>query len=178
MNQFQLTVELEAGHDVALRGLALSYEQKFDHMLDVAYKLSTHDDGENKFLESMVVWLRIVAPRYWWQEFDTYRIGVTKQSGSTMHTILKRPLTQDDFVDDIPQSTLDALNDLIADKRLPKVKALLPEGFMQERYVCLNYKVLRHIIKQRRQHKLHEWQQFVRLILEHLAHPEYLKFGG
>ena len=39
----------------------------------------------------------ITAPLYWWKEFDTYKVGVTANSCSTMHTIHKKEFTLDDF---------------------------------------------------------------------------------
>lgn len=52
----------------------------------------------SKSIRGLVVYAEIDAPRMFWQEFDTYRIGVEKLSSeSTMHTISKRPLTVDDF---------------------------------------------------------------------------------
>ena len=51
-----------------------------------------------KCIRGINVYAKITAPRLFWQEFDTYRIGVEKlNSTSTMHTISKRPLTINDF---------------------------------------------------------------------------------
>lgn len=51
-----------------------------------------------KVLRGVMAWARITAPRMWWQEFDTYRIGVEKLSSeSTMHMIGTRDVTVDDF---------------------------------------------------------------------------------
>jgi len=165
----------EAGGPWAREGLRLSYNQPLEKMGEVAYKLATQDDGHNKFLESIVAWLDITAPRYWWQQFDTYRIGVTKQSESTMHTILNRPLTQKDFEGDICEETLNRLNNLIAKEDFLQLKLELPESFLQRRIVCLNYKVLRHIIKQRKHHRLPEWPYFCYNILDNLRYKEYLR---
>lgn len=43
------------------------------------------------------VWVKISAPRYFWSEADTYSIGVTKNSESTMHTLLNKELTEQNF---------------------------------------------------------------------------------
>lgn|SRR5574344_2106965 len=52
----------------------------------------------SKVLRGAMVYARISAPRFFWQEFDTYRIGVEKlSSGSTMHEIGHRLLTVNDF---------------------------------------------------------------------------------
>jgi len=95
----------ERGYDWALLGLSLSFEQDPADMPRVAQKLAFRGDGHNKFLESIVLWLDITAPRYWWQQFDTYRAGVSKQSASTMHTMTRRALTQEDFEHSIPRSS-------------------------------------------------------------------------
>jgi len=132
----------EHGYSSALLGLCLSYNQDPEHMPAVAQKLRFKGDGHNKFLESIAVWMDIDAPRYFWQQFDTYRIGVTKQSESTMHTMTARPLQQDDFEHPIPEAHLKHLNVLIADQQWQTAKQDLPESFLQRRIVCLNYMIL------------------------------------
>ena len=81
----------ESGYTEALLGLSLSHNQPIENMADVALKLASKDGGHNKFLESIYIWLDITAPRFWWQEADTYRLS-TKQSESTMHTMTNRPM--------------------------------------------------------------------------------------
>lgn len=163
----------EAGREEALLGLSLSYNTDVDRMPRVANHLSHKDGGHNKFLESICVWLDITAPRYWWQQFDTYRVGITKQSESTMHTLLKNPITQDMFCREIPLEVIKYLEKLREEKKFEVLKATLPESFLQRRIVATNYKALRHIYKQRITHKLPEWGQFC-TTLEDLAHPEYI----
>jgi len=164
----------EAGHQEALLGLSLSYDQPIDRMSDVARKLAGRDNGENKFLESIAVWLDVTAPRYWWAQADTYRVGVTKQSASTMHTILRRPLAQGDFERPLPEDTLAKLNALIDARNFDDLKNQLPEGFLQRRIVCTNYKALRHMIAQRHDHRLREWHFFCEAALSQVEHPEFL----
>jgi hypothetical protein len=165
----------ERGYESALLGVSLSYKQDPDRMPEVARRLAHKGGGHNKFLESIVLWLDVTAPRYWWQQFDTYRIGVTKQSESTMHTMTKRPLTQGDFEHPVPVAQLAHLNKLIAEKEWKQVKWLLPESFLQRRIVCLNYMALQRMIRQRATHKLEEWQAFIDQILGQIAYPEFLK---
>ena len=170
----KVTILNEAGYDEAMLGLSLSYDQPVENMPAAALKLLPLGGSHIKFLESIVVWLDITAPRYWWQQFDTYRVGVTKQSGSTMHTILKRPLEQTDFDRLVPLQTLNRLNGLIEDKLFDQLKAELPEGFLQRRIVCINYRTLRHIMEQRRNHRLEGWCLFIQSIKEQAQHPEFL----
>lgn len=165
----------EHGFHRAMRGLARSYNQKVENMPEVALKLGPKDLGHNKFLESIVVWMEVEAPRFWWSEMDTYRVGITKQSDSTMHTLTRQPLTQENFEYFIPQFYLDNLNILIAQKEpIDYIKSQLPDGFLQGRSICTNYKTLRHIILQRWNHKLPQWQQFCVSVLNGLENWEYL----
>jgi len=151
----------ESGYQCAMLGLSLSYNKDQHEMPGVALKLVRRGGSHAKFLESIVVWLDIRAPRYWWQQFDTYRVGVTKQSESTMHTIMKRPFELSDFSGDaVNRASLEYLNYLLLQKDFQAIKEVLPEGFVQRRIVCLNYKVLAHMYGQRKNHRLGEWHDF------------------
>lgn len=171
----------EAGYGSALKGLSLSHKQDKDMTL-VAKKLAFMDGGHNKFLESIFIWLLVKAPRYWWQEADTYRIS-TKQSESTMHTLVKEvgsgidieafengSISDDQFK--AIQSAYCDIEDPI--ERLVAIKRLLPEGFIQKRVWCMSYKTIRNIILQRRTHRLPHWREFIRQVLEQVEHPELL----
>jgi hypothetical protein len=155
-------------------GLSLSYGIKIERAEQVALKLYNKSGGHNKFLESIQVWLDVTAPRYWWQEADTYRVGTSKQSASTMHTLMKRPLTEADFVLDVPDMLLEYLNTLIHDKQFDIVKNLLPEGFLQRRIWNLNYMVIRNIVQQRRSHRLFEWKVFCQSLHQDLKYSKFI----
>jgi len=118
--------------------------------------------------------LDVTAPRYWWQEADTYRVGTSKQSESTMHTLMKRPLTKADFVLDVPDMLLEYLNTLICEKQFDMVKNLLPEGFLQRRIWNLNYMVIRNIIQQRKSHRLLEWKVFCQSLRQELKYNKFI----
>jgi hypothetical protein len=170
----KVTVLREAGIDEALLGLSLSYNQQPDKMKAVADRLAHKGNGESKFLESVMVWIDVTAPRYWWSQADTYRIGVSKQSQSTMHSLLKRPLTEEDCPG-VPCQCIDAVNKAIEIGDLETAKAALPEGFLQRRIVCLSYASLQRIVKQRRSHKLAEWHVFCDEILAQANNPEWIE---
>ena len=163
----------EHGTVFALRGLALSYDSEPSQK--VADRLAHKGGGESKFLESVSVWIEVTAPRFFHQQLDTYRVGMTKQSQSTMHTILRKPLTQDNFSGYVYPSTIRKLNRDIKNKEFKAVKDNLPESFLQKRVICTNYKVLQNIERQRRGHKLKEWQEFLDSILEQVEHPEWIQ---
>lgn len=178
----------EAGWEPALFGIGLSYgitsgmsfqefcqsPETLNRLYDIATKLAAKGDSHAKFLESVVVWLDIDAPRYWWQQFDTYRVGVTKQSESTMHTLKSRQLRPSDFSVPIEDILLEMLNTLLLEDSIDLLKGYLPESFLQRRIVCLNYKVLRRIFRQRKSHRLPEWRVFIKSVEEQVCQSEML----
>ena len=159
----------ESGHQWAICGLCLSYQELPDDLdefisqrkMELAQRLAAKDGGHNKFLESVSVWLDIDAPVYFWQEFDTYRTGMTKQSESKMHTLMKRELTKDDFEGGVNSAALSYVNHFIREKQFNDALGALPMSFLQRRVIATNYKALRTICNQRRGHKLTQWKQFV-----------------
>ena len=50
-----------------------------------------------KFMRMIVVYVDILAPLYWWKEFDTYKVGTVANSCSTMHKIAAKEFTLEDF---------------------------------------------------------------------------------
>lgn len=156
-----------AGVLPALLGLGLSYG-KVNHievagsMLPVAQKLCGKGGGHDKFLESIMLWLDVKAPRYWWAEADTYRIS-SKQSESTMHT-LKKGVKADNFEVYIGGELLWDLNKLLINGDHNEAKAMLPEGFLQRRIWCLSLKTFVDIRRQRINHKLPHWKMFIKSV--------------
>lgn len=157
-----------------------------DH--ELALKLIKAGSDHAKFLRMIQVWVDIEAPLYWWKEFDTYKIGTTANSCSTMHTLHKRDLTLEDFSIDgasedaqtVLKHTLTMLNcyrrEYVETGSKDAWRALiqlLPSGFMQLRTVNLNYAVLRNMYHARKGHKLNEWETF-RLWCENLPYSEFI----
>lgn len=183
----QVTKLAEAGYEAALVGLAHNKKQEPQRMEVVARKLAGLDGGHNKFLESMVLWLDVRAPRYWWQEADTFRLS-TKQSESTMHTLTQEllaidihdPASVDAFIagnfepDSCSRQTLEWIYEAAQGNDLLQVKRKLPEGFLQKRMWCMSYKTLRNIILQRRSHRLPHWKEFIRQTLAVADHSDLL----
>lgn len=50
-----------------------------------------------KYRRMITVYLDITAPLYWWKEFDTYKVGTVANSCSTMHKIVEKEFTLEDF---------------------------------------------------------------------------------
>lgn len=140
-----------------------------------------------KFMRMIVVYVDIIAPLYWWKEYDTYKVGTVANSCSTMHKIHAKEFTLDDFshehlFDDedvelfgrelpyagtVLQYVVDLLNDARDDylktndkKYWWQMIQLLPSSYNQRRTLMLNYEVLANIYRSRRNHKLDEWHTF------------------
>lgn len=140
--------------------------------LDLMTRLRNAGTDHRKFMRMITVYLDITAPLYWWKEFDTYAVGVVKNSCSTMHKIHAKEFTLDDFScehllgmakDDLYGTTavLNHFRKLYIETKNKKywwqMIQLLPSSYNQRRTVMLNYEVLANIYKSRRNHKLDEW---------------------
>lgn len=146
--------------------------------LKLMKNLSKAGNDHAKFLRMINVTVDIIAPLYWWKEFDTYKVGTVANSCSTMHKIQAKEFTLDDFSHEHLHTTLgesyeamDCLFDVIS--CLNKYRAcylenkdkfwwwqmiqLLPTSYNQKRTVQLNYAVLKNMYFSRRNHKLDEW---------------------
>ena len=106
------------------------------HLMSVLVK---RGDEHAKVVRGIMVYAEINAPRYWWQEMDTYRIGTDRLSSeSTMH-IQGKGMSEEELI---------------------KMKEELTEGTMQKRVQVFSYQTLRRIYFQRRNHRLPHWREF------------------
>lgn len=136
-------------------------------------RLIAKGDEHAKIMRQVVVHMEITAPRYWWQQWATYRVGAEMYSGSTMYTLLRDGVKFSDFTPGTECSP--ALSSAIAARDLAAAKANLPEGFLQTRLVMVSYQTLRRVWLQRRKHRLGEWHEFIEAMQE-LPHCDDLIF--
>ena len=139
-------------------------DKLYERMLDVAKKLAGKGGGHDKFLESIQVWFVMDMPRYFWQEFDTYRVGGSKQSESTMYTLGKRKITRADFVEGMGDVHILNLRTIAESDSRIELKKYLPEGFLQKRALNYNLKSLLTMYQQRKTHRLVEWRMLCKVI--------------
>lgn len=133
-----------------------------------------------KFMRQIFVSMDITAPLYWWKEFDTYKVGTTANSCSTMHKLTAKRFTLEDFSTDhiepecthVITTVIAALNEMrdeylkTNDKGLwYTMVQLLPSSYNQRRTVTMTYENAFNIIQQRSGHKLQEWLDFVNVLL-------------
>lgn len=159
-------------------------------------KLINAGTEHRKFLRQIMVSFDLTAPLYVWKEFDTYKVGTTANSTSTMHKIMDHEFTLDDFeMDDFEDLDIVYINidwsmkseweDIILvlnnirskyletkDKRYWKeLIRILPEAFLQTRTITMNYENVFNILHQRSNHKLTEWHY----ICKNLRELPYIK---
>lgn len=153
---------------------------------DSGEKASGHGQPNSKFLRMIHAQICVTAPLYWWKEADTYKVGTTSNSTSTMHRLANYPITKDCFEmddysnvgKDLPVSSDVMWSTIIAtcehfrqkynvtkDKRYWKeLIRLLPESWLQTRMLDVDYQTLRNIYFWRKNHKLTEWHSFCKFI--------------
>lgn len=69
--------------------------------MDLIHRLINSGAEHRKFMRQIFVSVDITAPQYWWNEFDTYKVGVVENSTSKMHKLTSHPITIDCFeIDD------------------------------------------------------------------------------
>ena len=151
--------------------------------MDLAKRLIKAGPEHRKFLRQIMVTVDITAPLFWYKEFDTYKIGTTANSTSTMHKLTSKPITLDCFeIGDyneekatynrdgqdyiFPNMLIEYLEELryqyitTKDKRYWKeLVRWLPESWLQTRTVTMSYENIRTMIQQRKGHKLVEWSK-------------------
>lgn len=64
---------------------------------DLMMRLRNAGTDHRKFMRMIVVYTDVIAPLYWWKEFDTYKVGSVANSCSTMHKIHAKKFTLEDF---------------------------------------------------------------------------------
>lgn len=145
-----------------------------------------------KYRRYINVTVDITAPLYWWKEFDTYKVGTVANSESTMHTVMRDEFYIEDFSNEhLDEEALMQLSTFVRKLNYwrkeylmtehPAIKKriwyriiqLLPSSFNQKRTVQLNYEVLAHIWKDRKNHKLDEWREgFCKDFIQTLPYSE------
>lgn len=162
-----------------------SFDEVGPNDLDLMKRLRNAGTDHRKFMRMITVYVDILAPLYWWKEFDTYKVGTVANSCSTMHKITEKEFVLNDFSHEhlgdkekqILLTIVEAMNesrdafvtwneDYKHDKKdyWWQIIQLLPSSYNQKRTIMLNYETLANIYKSRKDHKLDEWRDFCKWI--------------
>lgn len=149
--------------------------------LDLMKRLYKAGTEHRKYLRQIFISMDINAPIYWWKEFDTYKVGTVSNSCSTMHKIAAKEFELNDFSHEhlspiskrVLNHVIKCMNDYREEFLKDKEKhnwwqmiQLLPSSYNQKRTITMNYENAVNMIKQRCNHKLDEWREFVEILKE------------
>lgn len=165
--------------------------------LDLAQRLIRAGSDHSKFMRQIFISMDIIAPLYWWKEMDTYKVGTTANSCSTMHKLASTPITRecfsfdftengkilgtDQYIVDIQDYIISKCEQLrlqyLDTKDIDTWKALiqlLPCGWNQKRTWTGDYAVARNIHFARKDHKVSEWHTLDKALLSLPYGPELI----
>ena len=132
-----------------------------------------------KYLRQIFVSMDITAPLYYWKEADTYKVGTTSNSCSTMHKIQSKEFTENMFsCEHLNPDSMASLRSTIYKLNMYRILynehhdkndwwqmiQLLPSSYNQRRTITMNYENVFTIIHQRSGHRLNEWNEFVEVL--------------
>lgn len=159
--------------------------------MNLMKRLRKAGTDHRKYLRMITVYVDILAPLYWWKEYDTYKVGTVANSCSTMHKLGEKEFTFDDFsYEHLEARWLNTLEEIIDELNYARevynrcstdakkdwwwqMIQLLPSSYNQKRTVMLNYEVLANMYHARKNHKLDEWRDFCKWV-ESLPYSELI----
>lgn len=147
--------------------------------LKLMTKLAKAGSSHAKYLRQILVSCDITADTVWWAEADTYKVGTTANSTSTMHTLGKEGTVADsafgfdNFEDPLVRKYLEeVIRPAVADwikagskrggnnyewRRMIHLNA---RAFLYTRHFTCNYQVLVNMYHDRKNHRYIEWHSF------------------
>lgn len=155
-----------------------------------AFKLgsSTQGEGHDNFLNGIVVQFDLYAPLYMWKQIQRYHWIDFISSQSTMHRLTKFNI-KSQCVSDTDAVILSRYQELLDEYNAAEdssdeekknmwrtLVASLPCGFVLGATMTTNYRQLKTIYNQRKNHKLKEWHEFCSWC-ESLPHFKELVLG-
>lgn len=127
-------------------------------------------EGHDNFLNGIIVQFDLTLPIKVWVELQRYHFIDFVSSQSTMHKIAKMDIGEccNEYV---WHSTIDRLKELQADynehptkEKYMELLFNIPTGFKLTARMTTNYRQLKTIYRQRKNHQLNEWREFCKWI--------------
>lgn len=123
-------------------------------------------EGHDQALCGVIVQFDLYAPLYMWKEIQRYHFLDFISSQSTMHRLAKFDIREECVSDTDPvilercEELLEQYNNDDSVENWRHLVASLPCGFVLGATMTTNYRQLKTIYFQRRNHKLREWHEF------------------
>lgn len=172
-DSFFTDIECESGCDCSCCRHVRGCEKIGPNDLFLMQRLAKGGTEHRKYLRMIHVQFDLTADHTFYSQFDTYKVGVTRNSCSKMHTITYHPLTIEDF--SINQNTdiielqrkINRINLMIEeyndnpDKDLfDRIVDELPLNFMLKSTIDMNYENALNMYFQRNTHKRKDWKDY------------------
>lgn len=126
--------------------------------------------GHNQFLSGIVVSFDLTCSNKMWVELERYRFVTFVSSQSTMHRIAKFDLksSYNEYVDSRVIEVMETLKKEYEENSTPENYLRLlynnPAGFELTARLTTNYRCLRNVYQQRKNHRLPEWREFCKWV--------------
>lgn len=146
---------------------------------------SSAGEGHDQWLTGVTVQFDLTCSNKMWVEAERYRFLYFVSSQSTMHRITRFDI-KEQCNKYVWETTIDAINTMVASyNRIPdkssdfakemylEILYNVPSGFELTAGMTTNYRQLKTIYKQRKDHRLPEWREFCKWI-ETLPHSELI----
>lgn len=164
--KFPMSVDTSSLNDELTKGVA-------------ALAKSKSGEGHDQWLTGVIVQFDVTGTLKWWTEAQRYHFLDFISSQSTMHRITKFDIASqcNDYVLADTVNNLNILVDIYNKNPTPenylRVLYNIPTGFQLTAGMTTNYRQLKTIYKQRKNHRLPEWNDFCKWI-ESLPHSELI----
>ena len=148
---------------------------------ETTYRLAQCDpgSGHDQFLTGIVVQFNLTLTNKAWVEAERYHFLDFVSSQSTMHRIAQFDLDQA-YIDYVDPRVVEVMKALVAEynsdptpEKYLRVLYSNPAGFRLTARMTTNYRQLKTIYRQRRNHRLPEWRAFCEWI-ETLPYSEWI----
>ncbi len=154
-------------------------------VVPTTYKLATCEkgSGHDQFLTGIIVQFDLTFTVKAWTEAERYHFLDFISSQSTMHRIAKFDLDEQyiEYVDPRMIAIMNELKDIYNNTKEPRDYLRLlysnPCGFKLTAAMTTNYRQLKTIYSQRKNHRLPEWKEFCAWI-ETLPYAEFITGKG
>lgn len=147
-----------------------------DKDLKLLSRLVKNGDEQGKYVRYIRWYVELTGSLKWFTQLSTYK-HFEQASTSMMHTILKKPLTQDNFYKPINYNTLAYLNMLQHTQQFDLLIYEMPQSYLYTRVLDINYQTLRTMLKQRHNHRLDEWSSFLSIVATLPYYNELIAIG-
>lgn len=156
--------------------------------LNLMKKLYKGGSPHSKFMRQIPVSFELVdAPVYWLAEFDTYKVGVVRNSSSFMHKGLSEKFSLVNFEVNyakMPELEKRALIELISTLNIMRadylstkdpeiflrIRKLLPMSYRYNSMISTNLAAIANMIEWRENHRLPEWKYFCNFMLDNIPY--------